>query len=238
VDVVESLNLNGETLYNLSAAIGFIAYLMTNVLWLRLLLVVGAETYIYTGLLLDLDSMVFWHIAYGSINLVQVLIILSERSTTSLPEDIRDLYTGQFETLKPKEFKRIMATNNRQQLESGLLLQQGNPNERLYLILAGEVGIKINGKLVAICSRGDFIGEMSLLTNQSTSADAYILKEANFAYWELSDLQKLETRNISLYNRFMMVLSRNLVLKLNRHHTTYLLSEYSCQNILKASWHN
>ena len=33
------LSLEGEYLYNVAAGLGFVAYLMTNVLWLRLLLV-------------------------------------------------------------------------------------------------------------------------------------------------------------------------------------------------------
>lgn len=35
-----------------------------------------------------------------------------------------------------------------------------------------------------------------------------------YVYWNLEDLDKIEKTNLSLYNRFMMVVDRNLVKKL------------------------
>jgi hypothetical protein len=47
------IEYEGETLYNIAAGLGFIAHLLTNVLWLRLLLVMGACFYIATGIVLN-----------------------------------------------------------------------------------------------------------------------------------------------------------------------------------------
>ena len=55
------LPIEGEYLYNIAAGLGFLAYLMTNVLWLRLLLVLGAGFYIWAGISLSIDSMIGWH---------------------------------------------------------------------------------------------------------------------------------------------------------------------------------
>lgn len=82
------IEYEGETLYNIAAGLGFIAYLLTNVLWLRILLVAGACFYIATGLVLNLGSMVGWHVGYAIINLGHVVVLLFNNSATGLPESI------------------------------------------------------------------------------------------------------------------------------------------------------
>lgn len=211
---MENILNNGEALYNIAAGIGFIAYLMTNVLWLRILLIIGASIYIYTGIILKLDSMVGWHIAYGLINLVQVCFILLDKRTAFLPESIRDIYTHQFQTLSSKEFKRLIHIHNNQERAPGMFLKNGEDNDRLFLILKGSVIIQKKGKTVTDCQAGDFLGEMSLLTGNSICANVIVERNLTYAYWSLNDLKKLETRNPSLYSRFMMAVSYNLAKKL------------------------
>lgn len=82
------IEYEGETLYNIAAGLGFIAYLLTNVLRLRILLVAGACFYIATGLVLNLGSMVGWHVGYAIINLGHVVVLLFNNSATGLPESI------------------------------------------------------------------------------------------------------------------------------------------------------
>ncbi len=211
---MENILINGELLYNIAAGLGFVAYLMTNVLWLRVILIIGAAVYIYTGFVLDIDSMIGWHIAYGIINFIQVILILMLRSNTVLPDPIRTIYTDQFHSLRPKEFKRLMQINAEGKRAPGIFLSDGDENNRIYLITDGEVIIEKDGKQIATCKRGDFIGEMSVLTGHPVSTNVIIKKPVKYVYWHLEDLEKIEKQNLSLYNRFMMVVGRNLVKKL------------------------
>ena len=116
-----------ESLYNVAAGLGFVAYLLTNVLWLRVLLVVGACFYIVTGLMLNLQSMIGWHVAYALINLVHVVLIIIDHSVRSLPVALRHLYHSRFVTLKPREFQRLLKVN--QEVKSGpaIVLRDGEP---------------------------------------------------------------------------------------------------------------
>ena len=213
--------VNGELLYNIAAGLGFVAYLMTNVLWLRVILIVGAGVYIYAGFILNIDSMVGWHIAYGIINIIQVILIFLLQSNTVLPDPIRSLYTDQFHSLRPKEFKRLIQINAAGKMPIGVFLSDGDLNNRIYLITEGEVIIEKDGKEVARCKRGDFIGEMSVLTGHPVSTDVIVKEPVKFVYWHIEDLEKVEKQNLSLYNRFMMVVGRNLVKKLRSSAQAY-----------------
>lgn len=211
---MQTVLVNGELLYNIAAGLGFVAYMMTNVLWLRVILIIGTAVYIYTGIILNLDSMIGWHIAYGIINLVQVILILLERSNTVLPEPIRSIYTDQFHSLRPKEFKRLMQINPVHNIGPETFLNDGDHNDRIFLILDGEAVIEKNGEHVATCECGDFVGEMSVLSGRPVSTNVIFKESLCYVYWDVNDLKKMEKRNLSLYNRFIMVVGRNLVEKL------------------------
>lgn len=212
------IEYEGEALYNIAAGLGFIAYLLTNVLWLRIILVIGACFYIATGLVLGLGSMVGWHVGYALINLGHVILLLFNNSATGLPEPIKVLYSERFSSLKPREFKRLLKINHAVSPEPGRMLADGEINQRLFLVTAGEALVVKNGKKITRLGPGDFVGEMSTLTGKPVTADVIVTEGFEYAYWNKEDLDRLESRNLSLYNRFMMAVGHNLIEKL--HSTT------------------
>ncbi|MGI9318430.1 MAG: Crp/Fnr family transcriptional regulator [bacterium] len=224
------IEFEGETLYSIAAGIGFIAYLMTNVFWLRILLIAGACMYIATGLLLNLNSMIGWHVAYALINLVQVVLILMGNRICVLHESILVLYGEKFSTLKPREFKKLINMNDKGIVGPCTLLGENRKNDNLFLITDGEAVIKKQGRVISRLGVGDFIGEMSVLTGKPASTDVIVEDCLEFRFWTRQDLDRLEKRNISIYNRFMMAVGRNLVEKL--HVTT----AKSAQANLSSSW--
>jgi hypothetical protein len=209
------IEYEGETLYNIAAGLGFIAYLLTNVLWLRVILVIGACFYIATGLVLGLGSMVGWHVGYALINLGHVILLLFNNSATGLPEPIKVLYSERFSSLKPREFKRLLKVNESVSPEPGRMLVDGEINRKLFLVTAGEAMVVKNGKKITHLGPGDFIGEMSTLTGKPVTADVIVTDGFQYAYWNKEDLDKMESRNLSLYNRFMMAVGHNLIEKLH-----------------------
>ena len=222
------MGLEGESLYNVAAGLGFIAYLMTNVLWLRLLLVVGAAVYIAAGLVLGIDSMIGWHVAYSLINLVQIVLLLLDRRTTGLPERVRVLYSDRFSSIKPREFRRLIETNREQSSGPGKLLNEGDENGRLMLITDGELQVVKHGLEVYRLRSGDFVGELSIISGKPVNADVIASSDYRYVYWDNQDLSRLEARNLSLYNRFMMSVGRNIIEKLH----TSTESQKSIQELL------
>jgi CRP-like cAMP-binding protein len=64
--------------------------------------------------------------------------------------------------------------------------------------------------------QGDLIGEMSFMSSQPASADVFTTGEATIAYWSHKDLEKIKNKNNPLYNKFISIIGRNLVKKLDR----------------------
>lgn len=207
---------DAELLYNIAAGLGFIAYLLTSVLWLRIVLVFGAVFYIATGMVLGLTSMIGWHIAYALVNLAHVVWLIMDHSVKSLPPAIQDLYHARFVGLKPREFERLLKINDEVEAGPSTLLVEGQFNDRLYLVTGGQVVIRKHGRDVDCRGPGDFIGEMSVLTGEPASADVLVTAHASYCYWTLGDLQRLQTKNLTLYSRFMMIVGQNVVEKLRQ----------------------
>ena len=59
------------------------------------------------------------------------------------------------------------------------ILRQGFTGTGFYVILDGEVAIKINGEEIARLQKGDFFGEMSILLGEPPVADVVATRQLN-----------------------------------------------------------
>jgi len=59
------------------------------------------------------------------------------------------------------------------------ILRQGFTGTGFYVILDGEVAVKINGEDVARLQKGDFFGEMSILLGEPPGADVVTTRQLN-----------------------------------------------------------
>ena len=207
----------GEYLYSVAAIFSFAAYVFSNIFWLRLFLVIAAVLYIITGLSLGLTSMTGWNVAYLIINFYHVVLILFNRSTVLLPDELKEIYKESFTPLSTREFKNIVKTNPYHVFQTGdKIMTDGEITNELFLLLSGKASVIASQKEIATISSGDFIGEMSFISKQTASADVFAKNEVVVAYWSHADLNKLEQKNTDIYNRFLTIIGRDLVKKLQR----------------------
>ena len=210
-------NNYGEYLYSVAAFFSFAAYVLSNIFWLRIFLVVAAILYIITGLSLGLTSMTGWNLAYLIINFYHVVLILLNKSTVLLPDELKVIYRESFSSLTTREFKKVIHTNPYHVYATGdKIITENETTNELYLLLSGKAVVMSAQKQLTTLSNGDFIGEMSFIGEQTASADVYATNEVIVAYWTHSDLHKLEQKDANVYNRFLTIMGRDLVKKLQK----------------------
>ena len=208
---------SGEYLYSLAAIFSLAAYLFSNIFWLRVFLIIAAVLYIITGLTLGLTSMTGWNSAYLIINFYHAALILYNKSTVLLPDDIKDIYKQSFTPMSTREFKKIVMTNPYHIYQKGeKVMTEGEIPNELFLLLSGKASVIKSQNEIATISSGDFIGEMSFISKHTASADVIAQNELLVAYWTHADLNKLEQKNTHIYNRFLTIVGRDLVKKLQR----------------------
>ena len=208
------MNQPGEYFYSIAALFSGAAYILRNILWLRILLVAAAIMYIISGINLGITSMVGWNSAYLAINLIHFVYLMLDRITIALPEETRAVYARQFGSLSTREFKKLIMINPFCNFQDEIIVEEFGVPRRLYILLRGKVKIIKTEKTIATLHPGNFVGEMSFLTKEPASARAYAQDFVFCAYWTHEDLEKLKLKNLDVYNKFIAILGCDLVGKL------------------------
>jgi len=98
-----------------------------------------------------------------------------------------------FQSLNPEDCKQLAASLRRRSLKKGeSLFRKGDEGSVLYIMKEGSMKITLQSKMgdevvLAIFSKGDFFGEMSLLDGMSRSADAVALETSELFALNRSD---------------------------------------------------
>ncbi|MBC8210109.1 MAG: cyclic nucleotide-binding domain-containing protein [Gammaproteobacteria bacterium] len=208
--------ISGEYFYSIAALFSCSAYLLRNILWLRILLVIASCIYIFSGISLGISSMVGWNSAYLAINLYHVGLLLLDKITITLPEETRNIYHQYFSLLSTREFRKLVMTNPFCSFNDSTIIQQFEVTDKLYIVLTGKVNIMSAGRVIAELNPGDLIGEMSFMSNEPASANAIALGMVECAYWTHADLEKLKLKKIDVYNKFLSIIGCDLVRKLKK----------------------
>lgn len=209
------LDFSGEYFYSVAALFSCSAYILRNILWLRILLVIAAITYIIAGIRLGIGSMIGWNTAYLVINLIHIVILLLDKVTINLPVETRRIYQRFFSSLSTREFKKLIMCNGFRIFQEQNIVHEFEVPNQLFIILRGQVDIIKKGQKIATLSAGDFIGEMSFLSKEPASANAYAENLVQCAFWTHDDLIRLKHKNIDAYDKFIAIIGCDLVRKLN-----------------------
>ncbi|MBI4055105.1 MAG: patatin-like phospholipase family protein [Elusimicrobia bacterium] len=99
--------------------------------------------------------------------------------------------------------------------KESILYHQGDPADTFYLIVSGQVRVSAAGdpkpRLLAHLGRGDILGEMSLLTEESRPATAELETDAEFLTLSKKDLDRVLKENPELTLHLSRLLSRRLL---------------------------
>jgi hypothetical protein len=181
-----------------------ISYMLTSMVWLRVLAIIAAvSTFPYFYFQIEpLWSALFWQACFLTVNLVNLLLLLYSMRAMSFDADEDQAYQLKFSELKPYEARPIFKYAESQHLEAGCkLLEEGDQNESLFLILEGECAVIKDGAHVAALGPGHFVGELSFLSDHEVSADVIASEETRLMYWKKSELAPLFRRQ-GLYESY------------------------------------
>lgn len=199
-----------NTLYLLS-------YLVRDILWLRVLTVVAGSMLLpfYYFQPTPLWAAIAWNLVFTAINVHQIRRLLLERRPVQLTEDEQQLYRLAFRSLTTREFVRLVRLGRWCEARpSECLVEQGQALDRLMVIHAGRAAVRVDGAQVATLETGRFVGEMSFLTGEPTSASVWSLEPLRYVTWPKSVLEPFLRSNPELRAALQMVIGTDLVAKL------------------------
>jgi uncharacterized Zn-binding protein involved in type VI secretion len=196
------------------------AYLLKDMLWLRVLTIASCFagiTFNYFVPATPLWTVIYWNVLFVIINVVQIGIIIKERTGVEFTEEEKELHDTLFKNFAPFEFMKLMRIGSwRVAQEGDVLATEQQPLDAMMLIYNGSLAVETNGKEVARLQDGNFIGEVSFITGGTASATVRALTPTRYIAWPKTAVSALLNRNPGMRVAMQSLLSTDLSKKLMR----------------------
>jgi hypothetical protein len=215
---VEYNVLVGHLAGHLASILTMAAYLLKDILWLRLLTILSCfagMAFNYFVPATPLWSVIYWNVLFAVINIVQIAIIIKERAGVNFTDEEKELHETLFKNFAPFEFMKLMRVGQWLEAKQGeVLAVEKQPINAVMLIYNGLVGVETNGKEVAKLKDGNFIGEVSFIAGGEASATVRALMPTRYIAWPKDAISRLLNRNPSMRFAMQSLLSTDLTKKL------------------------
>lgn len=178
--------------------------LMRTLLWLRLFVIASALLAIcYAAFILNDPVSVFWESCLVLVNVTQLVITHWRSLRARFTEDEAAFIALHLPGLTRGDARALIDRGRWQALVQGdTLAVEGQPVDHLSYIADGAVEVLVEGRRVATCGPGDFIGEMTALTG--LPATATVTAAGPVKVW------RIEAANLREMTRRHDVLSREI----------------------------
>jgi hypothetical protein len=211
--------MNVNVIDNVANLIFVGAYWVKDILWLRLLAIVGSLVVI-PYYLLQTDPLwtpMMWSCVFISINATRAWGIMKERRPVTFTDDERLLYDKTFSALSLQQFKRLLAIGEWQDLDRDHVLHcTGDPPDSLEAVVRGELEARRGGHVLGHARAGDLSGLACVLGGSPELFDVTVTQPARIMRWRLADLQKLAGADESLTSTLRKIAGAALAEKLIR----------------------
>ena len=198
-------------------AFGLIAFsfLVKDILYLRFVSILASLFSVFYNWVIPVEPMwipIGWNFVFVALNLYHIAVIVYEKRPVQMSPKHKELYETMFKDLTPVEFLKITKLADWEHFKSGeVIIQERHAVETLNLIYNGTVNVKVGGKKVAELKDGQFVGEMSFLTEKPATATCVVKHDAELLVWRQREFKELLKRNPSLYYSIQSLLSTQLV---------------------------
>jgi len=194
-------------------AFGLIAFsfLVKDILYLRLVSILASLFSVFYNFYIPIEPMwlpIGWNFVFIAVNLYHIAVIIYEKRPVHMSPKHKELYETMFKNMTPVEFLKITKIADWIHYKSGeVITQQGRPVPDLNLIYNGTVDVAVGGKKVAELKDGQFVGEMSFLTEKEATATCVVKHDSELLVWKQEQFKELLKRNPSLYFTIQSLLS-------------------------------
>lgn len=207
-------------LYSSGAALSLAAFVLTDILYLRIFIIVANILTTIAGAMYPNVSMIVWSLLFVVLNFFMVVRLLLERIPLLVPEDLKPLYSMFKLSMTPREFLRMINLSSLVQFKKGdYILRVGDDAQGLMIIKTGEVEIKYDDVVVRTIAPCNFIGELSSFFNFKVTADVVCSQDVESYLLDADLLQRLKKTKVSLYEKLFLAVSHavcNDLIAMNR----------------------
>lgn len=167
------------------------SYSVRDILWLRILTVVGALLLIpyYVLQPLPLMAAIGWSAVFIAINAYWIARLIIERRPVHLTTDQARLRKLSFPSLTPREALNLFGLGEWVDIPSGGSIVKHDLNQKRFsVILRGMADVESSGKKIAELGDGQFVGVIDLCADR-VPIDVIVRQSAHIMCWPVETLQ-------------------------------------------------
>ncbi len=187
---------------NLAFILVAFSLLAKDILWLRVLSVVSsccAIIFNYNAAAMPLWTPIRWNLFFISLNIYHISKILLAKKKVILTEKQEEIYQWFFRDLSKVEFHKFINAGHFENVKANTVLtSEGKEVHDLWLIYSGKIDVLKNQVKVSELKDGQFLGEMSFLSNLPATATAITHFDTEVIRWNQKDLKTLLAKSPSL----------------------------------------
>jgi hypothetical protein len=195
-----------------------VSVLMRNITWLRVVAIVAGLLRIYIRAeIVYVPVTVMWESALVLINVGQLLLLWWDRRHERMSEDEQFLARSVLRGESRSTAIRLLRSGEWREVEAGTpLTVEGEKVPHLMFVAEGAARIVKGGQMVAICSRGEFLGEMSFISGDTATATAVADKPMRIITFDNQKLTALMQRDPRVRRGIEASFNRDLMAKLSK----------------------
>lgn len=195
-----------------------VSMLMRTMVWLRAIAIfAGVSRILIRSMILYDPVTVAWESALVLINVGQLLLIWWDKGHAHANEDEALLANTVLPGHSGRAVRRLLKLAEWRSIAPGeTLIVEGQKIDRLLFVTDGAARIEKAGALVAICSRGDFVGEMGFVSGNVATATVIADRPMRIASFDSAALKLSLVEDKDLRHALEASFNRNLIGKLSR----------------------
>lgn len=203
------------SIFNLFYLAGFI---VKDILWLRVLIIIGFNiemAYHFRDLHKPEWAEIFWCGFYIIVNGWQFTMLYRERRNLKFTDEELALHAKVFKNMPKTAFRKLLNIAGYEDLPNDfVMIHQDTTVDKLALISDGLAKIEVDGTIVSYVRNGQFVGEMSFLSGNLTTATVTTIDETRCLLWDKAQLRELMKKDIEVEASMQMVFSSDLLSKM------------------------
>ncbi len=216
-------------LYAVSYIISIVAFMMTNIQLLRILVVLSSAGYVvyYYGfpaepLWMDVGT----EFAFVLVNLFMLMYLYWSNSRIQFTQREQFLYQSEFPALNRLEFRKLLEIGQWSLDGPGhTYTRVGEHLSHIYYLVSGRAEAEFDDGNSAVMTQGSVIGEVSYQLQRPASATVISTEPCLTVQWKKSDLQALCDKSENIKQAVNGVLSSHMAQKLSRPITPAVASD-------------
>ena len=193
-----------DLLVNSANVIYLFSYSVRDILWLRVLTIIGALLLLpYYYLQPEpLWAPIAWNLVFTAINVFWISKLMFERRPVHLSDDEKRLYQLAFRNLTPRDALKLFRLGAWTSSPAGtVFLTQDQPVDELMLVVDGKVSVERDGEVVDTLGEGRFLGATAFLsrgTDFTAPVTVSASEETRVLIWPAAKLESLFAKEADL----------------------------------------